>query len=382
MPASAAPLRVLFIGNSYTYYHNLPEIMAGLAAGAVPPRQLHVAMEVEGGATLQRHWMRGTALRRIEEESWDFVVLQEQSMLGVTLVEGAPAINDPAFFQQYARLFDRAIRRRGARTVLYSTWSRRNAPASQQAALDAAYGALGREIGALVAPVGATWQRVRAERPTLELFDPDGSHPSPVGSLLAASVLWGVIGGEVPARLPRELRGHPVADLTTGAGLADTLAILVALPERDAALVRAQAAQVIREARAAGGLLPISTIPPLALALPPGTALSPGQLAGHWTGTMRLYGSPVEVSLHFTTTGGTLRGEWTEVYERGRLSLMVEGLRIEGTTLHFALSDPRFLMPTVYHRAVWRGGALEGVAEAGTAEQLPHLIGRWTMRAR
>ena len=34
--SSSGPLRVLFIGNSYTYYNNLPEIFVALAKAARP----------------------------------------------------------------------------------------------------------------------------------------------------------------------------------------------------------------------------------------------------------------------------------------------------------------------------------------------------------
>lgn len=383
-PRPEQALRVLFIGNSYTYYHNLPAIMAGLAAGASPNRTVQVAMEVEGGATLEQHWLRGRALQRIEDEPWDVVVLQEQSMLGVTLVEGAPAINAPETFHRYARLFDRAIRRRGARTVLFSTWSRRHAPREHQQALDAAYTALGRDLGARVAPVGATWQRVRAARPGLDLYDPDGSHPSPAGSYLAATVLWGVIGDAAPTALPPLVRGRPVADLATGAGLADSLATLVALPDSDATLVQAHAATVLAEARSAGGFLPVAPSAPLALSLPAGEALPAHALSGRWAGRMRLYDDPVDVTLQLTVSNGTLQGEWTEAYGpgRGRLTLPLAELRIEGAVLHFTLADPRFLAPPVRHRAVLRAQTLEGVAEVGPGVQLPRLLGRWSLRRR
>lgn len=52
-------LRVLFIGNSYTYYNNLPQLLAGLAASARPARVLEPEMLTVGGATLKRLWDDG-----------------------------------------------------------------------------------------------------------------------------------------------------------------------------------------------------------------------------------------------------------------------------------------------------------------------------------
>ncbi len=51
------------------------------------------------------------------------------------------------------RLFDRAIRDAGAKTALYMTWARRNAPESQRVITEA-YESIGRELSATVVPVG------------------------------------------------------------------------------------------------------------------------------------------------------------------------------------------------------------------------------------
>ncbi len=373
-------MRILFIGNSYTYFHNLPDVLAALAAGASPSRQLHVAMEVLGGATLQQHWMRGTALARIEDGTWDVVVLQEQSMLGVHLVDGAPAINAPRLFHRYARLFDRAIRRAGARTVLYSTWRRREAPAAHQAALDDAYLTLGRSIGADVAPVGDAWQRVRSGRPSLELYEPDGSHPSAAGTYLAATVLWGTISGTPPIAFPSRARGRAIRDLGTGSGLEDTLSTLVDLPAEVAQYLQSRAAEALRQPSPSSSPTPA----PLPADSAHGEAPALDALPGTWTGTMRLYDAPVEVTLRITSAGGTLRATWTEHYPRGAGSLTTSlaDLRVEGGVLRFTIADPRFLTPPIRHQGVWRAGELVGVAEVGTEEQLPHLLGHWTLQRR
>ncbi|NEW84129.1 MAG: hypothetical protein GZ094_17415 [Mariniphaga sp.] len=39
-------------------------------------------------------------------------------------------------------------------------------------------------------------------RPTISLYDPDGSHPSSLGAILTAYVFVGAITGEVPASIP------------------------------------------------------------------------------------------------------------------------------------------------------------------------------------
>ena len=55
-PPRAEQQRVLFIGNSYTYYNNLPEILRDLAEEAGFAREVYTVMLVEGGRTLAEAW--------------------------------------------------------------------------------------------------------------------------------------------------------------------------------------------------------------------------------------------------------------------------------------------------------------------------------------
>ena len=74
--------RVLFIGNSYTYFNNLPAVFARVAeaTGAGP---VEVGMVAPGGTRLVDHWTRGEARATFGASRWDVVVLQDQSTLGV-----------------------------------------------------------------------------------------------------------------------------------------------------------------------------------------------------------------------------------------------------------------------------------------------------------
>jgi hypothetical protein len=184
---------VLFIGNSYTYVNDLPAVLADLAAASGGARPIATKTIGVGGATLQAHWERGEAVNAIRSVRWDFVVLQEQSLL--------PTV-DPERMSRYARLFDTEIRKSGARTILVLTWARAG-NRDMQRALDDAYASLARELGSLVAPVGPAWQRVLTARPQLRLHQEDGSHPSPLGTYVAACVFHAVIHGKPPERSPR-----------------------------------------------------------------------------------------------------------------------------------------------------------------------------------
>lgn len=168
--------RILFIGNSFTQRNDVPGLVAELAAarGIVIEHDLISA----GGASLRMHWNAGRAGQAIAAGGYDYVVLQEQSTLPV---------KNASRMAENVRLFDEAIRQAKAKTVLYMTWAREHSPDTQQAITEA-YDSIGKELGAIVVPVGSVWQAFRAAHDRPVLYDRDQSHPTPAGSYMAACV--------------------------------------------------------------------------------------------------------------------------------------------------------------------------------------------------
>ena len=72
---------------------------------------------------------------------------------------------------------------------------------AMERAIEAAYGTVGDDLGIDVAPVGAAWAAARVEHPEIDLWQPDGSHPSAAGTYLAACVLYATIFGASPEGL-------------------------------------------------------------------------------------------------------------------------------------------------------------------------------------
>jgi hypothetical protein len=189
------PLKALFIGNSFTARNDLPGLIARLAAAR--GKALEHRLISAGGASLRNHWNAGSALKVIKDGGYDCVVLQEQSTL---------PIKNTARMHENVRLFERAIRAAGAKTVLYMTWARRHAPESQRAITDA-YADIGRELGATVAPVGLAWEGFLHKHDRPVLHDRDESHPTPAGSYLAACVFLAVLFGENPVGIEGDESG-------------------------------------------------------------------------------------------------------------------------------------------------------------------------------
>ena len=77
--AEAGTVRILFVGNSYTYVNELPDVLRAMASSADPPVTIETEKCTGGGTTLERHWADEKLHKRIAAGRWDVVVLQEQS---------------------------------------------------------------------------------------------------------------------------------------------------------------------------------------------------------------------------------------------------------------------------------------------------------------
>lgn len=197
----AAGCRLLFIGNSFTARNDVPGLLARMAAAR--GHELDHQLISAGGASLRMHWNKGDAARTIERTRFDYVVLQEQSTL---------PIKNPRRMHENIRLFDEVIRGSGARTALYLTWARRNAPETQAAITDA-YTTIGTELGAIVVPAGVAWQAFLRGHAHPALHDADGSHPTLSGSYLAACVFYAVLFAESPVGIPSDRTGLTLMDV-------------------------------------------------------------------------------------------------------------------------------------------------------------------------
>jgi hypothetical protein len=199
-PAENA-LRVLMVGNSHTYFNDMPSMIAGLASAAHEQRPFASVMLATGGATLAQHLAQGEVSRRLSAGRWDYVVLQEQQQRPAFTFN--PRQMEEQFFAPI-RTLDVIAKAAGARTVLYMNWARRagdpsNVPGDDyekmQERTRESFATAAQQIGAAVAPVGLAWRAGHRDHPEIALWAPDGSHANRPGSYLAACVLYGVLYG-------------------------------------------------------------------------------------------------------------------------------------------------------------------------------------------
>lgn len=194
--------RVLFLGNSYTYANNMPQLLADMANST--GKTLVFDINAPGGYYIAQHLTNSTSLAKIASGNWDHVVLQDQSM---ALAYPTTFMN----FMPYAVKIDSVIKVHNpcAQTMFYSTWGRKSGDTylcspphcpvdtwinrtyyEMDSSITSHYKVFADSVKAGMTPVGASWRYIRQNYPSIELFQPDDSHPSLAGSYAAACCFY------------------------------------------------------------------------------------------------------------------------------------------------------------------------------------------------
>jgi len=234
-PEPPPPVRVLFLGNSMTYFHHLPETVrevlgrSGVLAAVVDSYAqpaFHLSDHAhDSGAT--------TRLKRGAPDGapWDVLVLQEQSMVH------SQVGREPRHAREAAGPVGRLLT--AAReanpdilVVMTQAWTRHPMLWASKDAEALASGASAEEaatnihrgmaltvdearkaepnVRVLISPAGDFWKLAREADPKLPLYAPDGHHPDVLGTFLTSLVIAATIGGrqvieriECPKGMPK-----------------------------------------------------------------------------------------------------------------------------------------------------------------------------------
>jgi hypothetical protein len=188
--------RVLFVGNSYTYFWNLPQLVS--AMGKEIGANIYTEQSTAGGVNWKQHWNAEKGLKTrelIEEGSWDAVVLQNHSL---------STVRNKEEFLEYGRKLISLVKEVGAKPILYITWAREGNPLMQEG-INETYLALAKETQIEVVHIGTAWQEAKKIKPEINLYDQDGSHPNINGTYLTAALFLKKLTGESISEVPERL---------------------------------------------------------------------------------------------------------------------------------------------------------------------------------
>ena len=203
-------MNILFIGNSYTYFSDLPTLFASLCAAngqevrvdsvTCGGRRLHENLNVFCNDFNPDDEYSKKISELVEETEYDVLFLQEQSCLPIV---------EPQMFLAGVVGLSTVI---GAwRTILYATWGRADGSDTlahygwtREGMTEGLYDAYcqAAEIAhAEVSPVGLCFAKIVESHPEIDLYDPDLTHPSYAGSCLSAMTHFRTLFGEMPTDL-------------------------------------------------------------------------------------------------------------------------------------------------------------------------------------
>jgi hypothetical protein len=185
----AADVSILFVGNSHTMSHDLPNLVCEMIRFRHPEKSAYA--HIVGVMFLDDAARDPRCREEIDSRPWKFVVLQGQriSMSGR---------------REYSRAEGIAIAKRakecGAAVLFFSEWGLRGV-AGDGPRQEKVYQEIAREADVGVVAPWRAWDLALAERPDMPLYAPDGNHQSETGAYLTAAVIAARLTGESPAAL-------------------------------------------------------------------------------------------------------------------------------------------------------------------------------------
>lgn len=206
-------LKVLFIGNSYTYVNNVPSLFKDLACDA--GFNIQVTSATKGDYRFLNHATDSATLNAIDSRQWDFVILQNHSLAPSFRPAEVATTSLP-----HAVTLTNAISVNSPTTqiIYYVTQGRElgdvlNCPnyplvctyAGHTAAIITGYGIYQNSTGGQLALAGSAWKMVvddtNAPFDSGDLWASDNSHSELLGSYLTTCVLFATVLNQSPLGL-------------------------------------------------------------------------------------------------------------------------------------------------------------------------------------
>lgn len=198
-------LKILFLGNSYTYYNNYPVTFKQLAFSEGHYADCH--MFISGGYTMKAHLANPYSVAKMTEAVYDYAFLQDQSF-NAALVGTE---DDRGAIKYFGDVIAKILKKSPAcKTFIEVTWGRKhggnnlgkdNEYLKDKYPFFKDYYAMqdrmterilfeAETLGVGTSPVGQAWRIIVEERPDIDLYYKDAHHPSVYGSYLSAAVAY------------------------------------------------------------------------------------------------------------------------------------------------------------------------------------------------
>ena len=198
--AQQPPVRVLFIGNSFTFTNDVPSILKNLAQSQ--GKQVITQANCVPGESFKGHAQSDSTNKLIRQANYDYVVLQGYSREFTHSHDSIAQASLPYVKQLMDSITKYAPQ---AIPIFYMTWGYKNGTKlptpfdnfdDMNTIIQRRYEKLAQRYGCWVAPVGVAWATVYHKNPDINLYGSDDYHPSLAGSYLVACTLHSMLFNE------------------------------------------------------------------------------------------------------------------------------------------------------------------------------------------
>ena len=195
-------MKVLFLGNSHTYYNDMPQIFAEMCKER--GKNVEVTMQAHPGVTYGWHFSQHTELRfALVHGGFDYIVMQQAAH--------SPCPAKEETLADAKKIIDLA-RANGVTPIQTMPWAEKRDPAHQAGMYDI-YNTLSAETGVKLTMAGNVFEDVFHNHPQINMYWRDGEHASPYGSYTIALAAYAAIFNEsVQGLSPNSYETFPVSD--------------------------------------------------------------------------------------------------------------------------------------------------------------------------
>ncbi len=211
---------VLFIGNSYTNYNDMPQQVKEMANSVND--ELILGLHVPSGTRISDHNESMELEEKIDSRKWDYVTIQTQSSESALSQDHFDNNVYPHVLSIVNKIKSNYL---NSSALFYMTWGYENGEfpslcvnlpylcefEGMNDKLTERYTFMAQSTNSVLSPVGIVWKNIRNSHPEIDLYRADESHPSHNGSFLAACTFYTVIFEKDPTLL---LYNNPEVDDT------------------------------------------------------------------------------------------------------------------------------------------------------------------------
>jgi hypothetical protein len=204
---------ILIIGNSRTYYHDMPDMLRDIAESAGSPMRYQTTLRAFGGASFESLWS-DSETQSLLSETWDDAIFQGES-------RGQSSADQNSSFVRYGEKLLDATKLRSGKPRLVINWAYDSnfyqndkdgkGREAHIAFIRESHKTIAQHNGARLIDMNGLWEYVRATHPKIVLTE-DGNHPTLAGSYLFALFLYADLSASDLAKVGYMPEGLPTED--------------------------------------------------------------------------------------------------------------------------------------------------------------------------